>query len=320
MFRLLKNCFPKARVFHSFNNDETHLLFRVFRVFRGPNFIGYFPEAIMDEALYDTLDPAELYHENSKLRRIDQEHFSWITFVGAAQSIRETLAKPFRTFRGKPRVRLTSPEDCPASGMAFEDIVRNRVSVREFEGPVTADQVAGILHSGYGVTRPAADGEALPEYRATPSAGALYPLEIYLFAFDIDGLSPGLYHYAVREHSLEQLVAGGFKKQLSEITMAGDILAGAGGLVIISGVFGRTRFKYGKQAYRFVLFEAGHVSQNLMLAATSLSLGSVAIGGFIDDELNSLLGMDGVNEAALYLLAFGNPKIDRPGGQNVPSA
>ncbi len=269
----------------------------------------------MKEEIYDLPDPAELYHENSKLRRIDQDHFSWITFVGAAQSIRETLSRPFRIFRGKPQIPLGRPEELPRSRLSFEKITARRISDRSFEGPVSLDQAARILHCGYGITRTTStpDGISL-RFRTVPSAGALYPLELYLFAFDISGLDPGLYHYNVRDHRLELLEQKDFRETLMHVTLARDILEKAAGLVVISALFDRTRFKYRKQAYRFILFEAGHVSQNMMLAATSLELGTVAIGGFMDDELNEILDMDGVNEAALYLLALGKP------AENLPEA
>lgn len=262
----------------------------------------------------DNIDADELYHENSKLRRIDQDHFAWISFVGMSPEIKETMLRPYKIYRGAPRITIPNePHAILKSELSFDEVIFRRVSDRSFKGSASFEQTAKILHYGYGVTRrdhlPGNQASDHPvenlRFRAVPSGGALYPLEVYLFALDISGLEKGLYHYNTRDSVLEFLREGDFRERLADIAFSTDILSGAAGFIVLSAVFQRSRFKYRKQAYRFVLFEAGHVSQNMMLAAASQKLGTVAVGGFIDDELNHLLDIDGLDESAIYLLAFG---------------
>lgn len=141
--------------------------------------------------------------------------------------------------------------------------------------------------------------------RAAPSAGALYPLEIYLIAWNIAGLDSGLYHYCVVPHCLEQLKTGDFAKLACEYAMADDISATASALFVVTAIFQRTMIKYQDRGYRFALLEAGHLAQNMCLMSAAMNLGILPIGAFLDDEVNLLLGLDGVNETALYPLAVG---------------
>lgn len=256
------------------------------------------------------IHPAELYHENSKLVRSDEELFAWFGFVATAPVLRDTLLRPYKRYRGKPRVPL--PRDAaelPPATRGFDESVLARRSERAFAGAVPLGHLAKMLHFGYGLSRKGTPGVPPDEqrFRAAPSAGALYPLEVYVAALSVAGLEPGLYHYAPAEDALELLAAGDHSERLGRITFAPETFADAAGAVILSGFFERSEFKYRKRAYRFVLLEAGHVCQNLMLTACSLELGTVALGGFLDDELNDFLGIDGLAEAALYVLPFGNP-------------
>ena len=232
--------------------------------------------------------------------------------MGTVRNFREIMAQPFKIFRGKPRVSLPMvPDKLPKTSLSFDEIILKRKSDRTFKGPVSLDKLAKILYYGYGTTRILQTSEENPlelRLRTVPSAGALYPLELYIFSLNISGLTPGLYHYNIRDNYLEFLREDDYLNLLINATFSKEIIQGAAGIIALTAVFSRTKFKYRKQSYRFILLEAGHVSQNMMLTATSLNLGTVAIGGFIDNEINNALDIDGVNEATLYLLAFGNPK------------
>jgi SagB-type dehydrogenase family enzyme len=252
------------------------------------------------------IDPAELYHENSKLTRSDDDLYAWFGFVATAPALQQTLSQPYKRYRGKPRVPLPDP---PAAVLGFDEALLARRSERSFAGAVELGELGKMLHFGYGLSRrDRADlGPVERRFRAAPSAGGLFPLEVYVAARDVTGLDAGVYHYAPAEHALELLAPGDCAERLGDITFSPDVLRGAAGAVILSGFFPRSAFKYRKRAYRFVLLEAGHVCQNLMLTACSLGLGTVALGGFVDDELNDLLGIDGLDEAALYVIPFGRP-------------
>jgi len=122
---------------------------------------------------------------------------------------------------------------------------------------------------------------------------------------DVATLHPGLYHYAVSDHALERLRAANLRGELLLAGIGQEMLGQAQVCFALSAIFQRTRWKYRERTYRYILLEAGHIAQNLYLAATSLGLGACAVGAFLDDALNKLLGLDGEQEAALYLISVG---------------
>lgn len=143
--------------------------------------------------------------------------------------------------------------------------------------------------------------------RTAPSAGALYPIEIYLVVNKVAELEPGIYHYSIRKHALELLKSGDFRGRITPAGLKQEMLGQAGATFILSAIFDRTRHKYGERGFRYVYIEAGHISQNIALQAVSMGLGSVTVGAFLDEKVNQLINVDGVNEAAVYLHAVGTP-------------
>jgi len=166
---------------------------------------------------------------------------------------------------------------------------------------LSLEEMSRLLHAAQGITEPRWS------FRAAPSAGALYPIELYAVAHDVVGLDSGLYHYAVQEHELELLRRGDLRGAITQAGLWQSFLGQAGVCFVLSAIFQRTRWKYRERTYRYVMLEAGHVGQNLYLAATSMGLGTCAVGAFLDDQLDDLLGLDGEGEAALYILSVGKP-------------
>jgi SagB-type dehydrogenase family enzyme len=160
-----------------------------------------------------------------------------------------------------------------------------------------------LLWAAQGITREAVNWG----FRAAPSAGALYPVETYMSSQNISDLEPGLYHYSPPEHALELLKEGDFRGRLAEAALDQDFIAGAGVVFCWTAVFARSAWKYAERAYRYVYLDAGHIAQNVALAAVALGLGSCQIAALYDDEVNALLGVDGVEESILYLTAVGRP-------------
>jgi SagB-type dehydrogenase family enzyme len=204
----------------------------------------------------------------------------------------------YKTYADAERIALPDPHDY--RGLSFEEAVEARRSVRDYAAePLSSEELSRLLHAAQGIT---ADRWG---FRAAPSAGALYPIELYPLVHDVAGLEPGLYHYAVQEHGLELLQQGDFRAAVIQAGLGQDFLGQANVCFVLSAIFQRTRWKYRERAYRYVLLEAGHVGQNLYLAAASMGLGACAVGAFLDDDLNDLLGLDGREEAVVYLLAVG---------------
>jgi SagB-type dehydrogenase family enzyme len=247
-------------------------------------------------------DPAECFHEASKIypnvfdHRVQGAH---LLQRSADLRIASTRAVKRRT--SLPSVELPQPE-FPL--VTFAQVIDARRSVREF-GPdaVALEQVSTLLHAAYGVTSPAE--RPPPPFRAVPSGGALYPLEVYPVAVNVDGVESGLYHFDPLRRVLERLRTGDFRSELESLTVYPELFTAGAVVFFVTAMFWRTRFKYGLRGYRFALLEAGHLGQNLMLASTALDLGSVPVGGFYDRRVEEFLGVDGVNEAPLYAFAVG---------------
>ncbi len=143
-----------------------------------------------------------------------------------------------------------------------------------------------------------------PERRTSPSAGATYPLEIYLVAGKVEGLGAGVYRYRTRQHRLEALDEGDIRVPLAVAAVDQQWISKAAMVVVFAAVFERTTVRYGKRAERYVHMEAGHAAQNLLLQAAALGLGATPAGAFNDAEVSRLLHLP-VGEAPLYFVPVG---------------
>lgn len=236
------------------------------------------------------VDVVQAYHQWSKP--------GYLGLLGTALNWGQPLS-PYKTYPGQPRVPL--PRGPAMVGLSVEEAILRRRSQRDFTNkPLSLSNLSHVLQMAAGITEP-----SYP-LRAAPSAGALYPIEIYVVVSRVEGIPPGIYHFAVWEHALEVLRKGDFRFPMVAAAVGQDMPGEAAVTFVLSGIFQRTRWKYRERAYRYVLLEAGHIGENLYLASTSLGLGCVAIGAFFDDQVNDLLGLDGAAEAALYLLCVGH--------------
>jgi SagB-type dehydrogenase family enzyme len=237
----------------------------------------------------DQLDLGQQYHEWSKPGLSD---------LGGVVRDWGDRPQPTKSYPDAPRLALPDPGF--GRGMSVEEAIEARRSRRHYEpGSLSQGALSQLLHAASGITEPARG------FRAAPSAGALYPIETYAVVHDVVGVSPGVYHYAVPDHALEQLHAGDVRGRLIVAGLGQEMLGRAQVCLILSAIFQRTRWRYRERTYRYVLMEAGHVGQNVYLAATSMGLGACAIGAFLDQELNALIGVDGQQEAAIYMLSVG---------------
>ena len=145
-----------------------------------------------------------------------------------------------------------------------------------------------------------------PEKRTYPSAGARFPVEQYIISFNIDGLEKGAYHYNLERERLELLL----KKDLcnSKRDLISPYLENPAGTVVFTSVISRSEVKYGHKAYQFSFIEAGHMGQNILLAATQLGLGVCPVSGFIDSSIKEILDLTD-DEIPLYTISFGKRKL-----------
>ena len=193
----------------------------------------------------------------------------------------------------------------PESGRRAADLwqaVAARRSQRDYrERPLTQEELAALLWATQGITG-AMGGY---HFRASPSAGALYPVETYLAVHQVEGVTPGIWHFQVLDFTLELVAAGDFRQPLVAAGLSQSFLGEAGAVFIWTGVLNRARWKYRERVVRYLFLDAGHICQNLMLAATALNLGVCPVGAFFDEEVERIVGVDEAEEVALYLAAVG---------------
>ncbi len=224
---------------------------------------------------------------------------TWRGVVGDLFRAKPKRPPQYKTYPETKVVKLPRPE---YRGMSLEEIVERRRSVRNYSPKaISVLQLSQLLFAAQGVTGKMY-GHPL---RSAPSAGALYPFEIYLVVNNVQGISKGIYHYAVLGHGLELVKSGDFSRKITNAGLEQKMLGEADVTFVLSAIFDRVRHKYGERGFRYVYIEAGHISQNIYLQAVSLGLGSVSVGAFLDEKVNQLIGADGYQEAAIYLHAVG---------------
>lgn len=178
----------------------------------------------------------------------------------------------------------------------MEEAIYRRRSERSFlPNPLTNEQLSQLLWACQGITDPQWD------FRAAPSAGSLYPLEIYVVN------QKGVYHYVPAENTLVQITPGDKRPGLARAALSQTSIEEAPVIFVVTAVFDRTRAKYGSRSPRYVVLEAGHAAENLLLQATALNLGAVSVGSFWDDVVASTLKLP-VECEPLYLIPVGYKK------------
>ena len=181
---------------------------------------------------------------------------------------------------------------------SLEAALLARRSVRSFQkASISLDQLGQLLWAAQGVTNS-------ENFRTTPSAGALYPINVYAAVGNVNGLSPGVYRYRSRTHDL--LETGNVDKRdaLCRAALIQTTIRQAPVVIVLAANFEKTTVKYGRRGFRYVLLEAGHAAQNICLQAIALRLGSVVIGAFSDAKVSRIMGLDR-GYTPLYLLPHG---------------
>lgn len=207
-------------------------------------------------------------------------------------------------FKTYPRLDKINFDNIKSSITPLSKIFEKRRSIRKFlDLSISKKELFSLLFFSSGITY--LDENLDYSKRPYPSAGARYPLEVYPIILNCEGFKKGLYHYNVKENLLELLLEKNLSRWLIKNTGGEEWIANAAVVFVITGVLDRVRIKYGDRGYRLILIESGHLSQNMLLLATELGLGSCPLAGFIDNEVNKLLDINLQKEAALYMIAIG---------------
>jgi len=190
------------------------------------------------------------------------------------------------------------PEPRLAGTVSVEEVLHRRRSVRAFHpDPLDLETVGQLLWSAQGITDPRG-------LRATPSAGALYPLEILVLTGGAEGLEPGVYRYLPRRHALIPAAMGDRREAVAEASLGQGWMAEAPVLLVVAAEIARTAVRYGERAPRYVHMEVGHAAQNIYLQAEALGLGTTLVGAFQDGPLARALGLP-PGEVPLAILPVG---------------
>ena len=234
-----------------------------------------------------------LYHLNSE---------PWFNF----EAYRAAAYEPPRPFPARGRYLELPPCDVPSN---LQTLLQARRSCRQFaERPLSRPDLAALLNGAYGVVGAMQAGNgSWALARPAPSAGALYPLEVYAATRRVEDIPDAVYRYAVMAHGLEPAPKTASFEAAAECVLTAEFLRNANCLLMLSAVFHRTLKKYGPRGYRYILLEAGHVAQNVCLLAAERGLSALCVGGFWDARLNALLGLDPREEAIVYCVAIGHP-------------
>jgi SagB-type dehydrogenase family enzyme len=241
------------------------------------------------------LDIARLYHLNSSNSRSK-----------APELDLDESRRPARRRLDPGAERVALPGRGGDLDMPLGAALAARRSRRDFHlRPLSLETVGRLLSLGFGIAGwRDLEGTAVPD-RPFPSAGGLYPLELYVLAQEVTGLPDGIYHYDPYTHELARRRSGRFQEQLAGMAFGQGIIRETNLVLCLTAIAERTTWKYGQRGYRYVLFEAGHIVQNFYLIATALGLPAFAVGGFFDQEVGRLLDLPPGEEDPLYLFCAG---------------
>ncbi|MEJ2352117.1 MAG: SagB/ThcOx family dehydrogenase [Anaerolineales bacterium] len=193
------------------------------------------------------------------------------------------------------------PEPASDSDVPVEQALLQRQSVRDYtDRPLTLTEMSQLLWAAQGITR--SGGK-----RTAPSAGALYPLEVYLVVGEIDGLASGVYKYLPADHDLVKVGEGDRRADLSTAALSQESIEEAPAAIVITAIYERTAVKYGERGIRYVHMEVGSAAQNVYLQAVSLDLGTVFIGAFHDQHVKRVLNLPD-DEEPLCIMPVGRIK------------
>lgn len=241
-------------------------------------------------------DLSQIFHQSSKDNKrghppIPDDNNKWPT---------EWKTTYYKSYARFPKVDLS---DNPIKADFF-NLIKQRRSQRDFNrGSISKDELSLLLKYSCGNTQPMGNGRY---HRAQASGGARFPIEVYPIVFrGSNDLKAGLYHYDVKNHSLDTLWGREFSDEdihgIFSYPWVKDATLG----IVMTAVFWRNQNKYGERGYRYILLEAGHIGQNFYLVSEALGLKCCALGGTRDKDLEKLIDIDGISESVVYGLAIG---------------
>jgi len=197
-------------------------------------------------------------------------------------------------------VKLPEPET--KGGPSIWDCLRERRSIRDYKNqPVSLKELSQILWGSYGVTA----REWGYYLKTAPSAGALYPIEIYVASFNVEGLKKGIYHFNPKDMTLKGIFEGDFSKEITHACLGQDFILDSAFSLILTAIPSRTTSKYRERGVRYILMDLGCIIQNIYLSLTALGMGGCIIGAFSDSAMNKIMNLNPEKELVLAVFSAG---------------
>jgi SagB-type dehydrogenase family enzyme len=275
-----------------------------FRVSRGPAVCGIRRRnpPLSEKSRHDLTALLRMIHRFALSRRsVRNSRFGvWIGLFCVMRLCGEMICNAEeKAVMSQPVIKLPGPDytvNCDLNRALHE-----RRSVREYaDGGLSQKELGELLWAAQGIT-------SLGGYRTAPSAGALYPLEIWVAVGNVEGIETGLYRYDPRDHALKKSKNADVREALAEASLGQMWMAPAPAMIILTAVPSRTKSRYGDRGMRYVYMEVGHVGQNISLAAVALQLGTVVVAAFEDTRVSKVLDLPS-GEVPLYIMPVGRKK------------
>ncbi|RVU41961.1 SagB/ThcOx family dehydrogenase [Rheinheimera riviphila] len=208
-------------------------------------------------------------------------------------------------------IALPPPQE--ASAESYAALLKRRKSLRDYtDAPISLAELSSICHLAAGVKNrfKTNSNQTIPYAPFTPTGGGLLSMHLYYAALNTEGLSRGIYRYRAEKHAMQVVSLGEIRGRIFEIASFQDWIARSAGIFILVSDLDRVQWKYEDRAYRLTHMDAGVLGQSVHLTATSLNLGSCMVFGFLDDEMNQLLGIDGDRQFVSLIIPVGHPITD----------
>lgn len=235
----------------------------------------------------------------------------WRKFAGAQTDQQKGVEHP-PTQKPHPKgamlIDLVSPEEFTIGDVSLIDAINNRSSHRSYvDKPLSLEELSFLLWSTQGIKRTTDNG--VTTFRTVPSAGSRHPVETYLLINNVSSLSPGLYRYLPEEHKLLGIKSEpSMPVKLAEACCGQTFVSTAAVTFIWTVIPYRTEWRYALFSHKVIALDAGHICQNLYLAVEAISAGTCGIGAYLQGEVDSFVGVDGVDEFTVYISPVGKIK------------
>jgi len=206
------------------------------------------------------------------------------------------------------RLDLIAPSEFKVGTISVQEAVRNRRSRRDYTpAPFSLEELSYLLWATQGLSKTGQDEKGKPvQFKTVPSGGARHPFETYLLINRVAGVAPGIYRYLPQEHQLLLIKEDAtLAKQITASCYGQAFIGSSAAVFVWAAIPARTEWHYGSIAQKLIAIEAGHLCQNLYLAAESIHSGVCAVMGYDQARMDALLGLDGKDEFVIYLAATG---------------